>query len=145
MSREGMINIGELARQNKQYKVFLTGFGSYEGTVIAGKKWGAKMEVMDVPQARSGSWEHYLHAAGDDDKLLLTDELHNTAISDDYLGHRAIGVVYNPVYEKYGNYVPSIIPQRYDAFIYLDKTEALKPFHLDKDSHKMPETYPFGV
>lgn len=145
MSREGMINIGELARQNKQYKVFLTGFGSYEGTVIAGKKWGAKMEVMDVPQARSGSWEHYLHAAGDDDKLLLTDELHNTAISDDYLGHRAIGVVYNPVYEKYGNYVPSIIPQRYDAFIYLDKTEALKPFHLDKNSHKMPETYPFGV
>jgi erythromycin esterase len=145
MSREGMINIGELARQNKQNKVFLTGFGSYQGTVIAGKKWGAKMEVMDVPQARSGSWEHYLHEAGDDDKLLLTDELHNTVISENYLGHRAIGVVYNPVYEKYGNYVPSIIPQRYDAFIYLDRTGALKPFHLDKDSHKMPETYPFGV
>src|SRR5690349_545585 len=86
-----------------------------------------------------------LREAGDDDKLLLTHELHNTAISHDYLGHRAIGVVYNPVYEKYGNYVPSIIPQRYDAFIYLDKTEALKQFHLDKDSHKTPETYPFGV
>jgi erythromycin esterase len=101
--------------------------------------------VMDVPPARSGSWEHYLHEGGDDDKLLLTDELHNTVISENFLGHRAIGVVYNPVYEKYGNYVPSIIPERYDAFIYLDKTEALKPFHLDKDSRKTPETYPFGV
>ena len=145
MAREGMINIGELARHNKDYKVFLTGFGSYEGTVIAGKKWGAKMEVMEVPQARSGSWEHYLHEAGDDDKLLLMDDLRNTPVSNDYLNHRAIGVVYNPIYEKYGNYVPSIIPQRYDAFIYLDKTEALKPFHLDEDSHKTPETYPFGV
>jgi erythromycin esterase len=145
MAQEGMINIGELARNNKNYKVFLTGFGSYEGTVIAGKKWGAKMEEMEVPEARLGSWEYCLHQAGDDDKLLIMDDFNNTYIAKNFLGHRAIGVVYNPVYEKYGNYVRSIIPQRYDAFIYLDKTKALMPFHLHVDSHKMPETYPFGV
>jgi erythromycin esterase-like protein len=145
MVREGMINIGELARKNNSYKVFLTGFGSYEGTVIAGKNWGAKMEVMDVPSAREESWEYYLHNAGGDDRLLLMDDLRDTYFADNYVGHRAIGVVYNPLYEKYGNYVPSIVPQRYDAFIYLDQTQALKPFHLHPDSHKMPETYPFGV
>jgi erythromycin esterase len=145
MFSEGLVNIGELARKNENYQVFLTGFGSYEGTVIAGKKWGAKMEVMDVPPARDASWEYYLHQVGDDDKLLLMDEFHDSYLVENYLGHRAIGVVYNPAYEKYGNYVPSILPQRYDAFIYLDKTEALKPLHLDPDSHKNPETYPFGV
>jgi len=145
MFREGLINIGELARKNENYQVFLTGFGSYEGTVIAGKKWGAKMEVMDVPPARDASWEYYLHQVGNDDKLLLMDEFHDSYLAENYLGHRAIGVVYNPAYEKYGNYVPSILPQRYDAFIYLDKTEALKALHLNPDSHKIPETYPFGV
>jgi erythromycin esterase len=137
MAREGMINIGELARKNSSYKVFLTGFGSYEGTVIAGKKWGANMEVMDVPSAREESWEYYLHNAGGEDRLLLMDDLRDTFFADNYVGHRAIGVVYNPLYEKYGNYVPSVVPQRYDAFIYLDQTEALKPFHLHPDSHKI--------
>jgi erythromycin esterase len=145
MAQEGMTNIGELARQNENYQVFLTGFGSHEGTVIAGKRWGAKMEVMDVPPAREGSWEYYLHTSGEDDKLLLMDDFRDTYLSENYVGHRAIGVVYNPNYEKYGNYVASIIPQRYDAFIYLDKTEALKPFHLHPDSHQIPGTYPFGV
>lgn len=43
------------------------------------------------------------------------------------IGHRAIGVVYRPEYEQYGNYVPSIIPDRYDAFLHFDHTQALHP------------------
>jgi len=54
-------------------------------------------------------------------------------------------VVYNPAYERYGNYVPTIVPMRYDAFIYIDKTKALHPLHLDANNKQMPETYPFGV
>jgi hypothetical protein len=41
-----------------------------------------------------------------------------------------IDVVYNPEYEKYSNYVPSILPLRYDAFIYLAHTTALHPLHI---------------
>ena len=59
--------------------------------------------------------------------------------------HRAIGVVYNPDHERYGNYVPSVMAERYDAFIYLDETRALHPLHLHPEGHKTPETYPFGV
>ena len=37
-------------------------------------------------------------------------------------GHRAIGVVYRPEFEHLGNYVPTVMPRRYDALIYLDNT-----------------------
>jgi erythromycin esterase-like protein len=60
------------------------------------------------------------------------------------IGLRAIGVVYNPQWE-YGNYVPSIIPSRYDAFIYIDRSNALHPLRIQPDGHQIPETYPFGV
>ena len=59
--------------------------------------------------------------------------------------HRAIGVVYHPKQEHFGNYVPSILPHRYDAFIYIDETSALHPLHIKPDGNQMPETFPFGV
>ncbi|MDE3235195.1 MAG: erythromycin esterase family protein [Bacteroidota bacterium] len=147
MSEEGMYNIGELARMAYANKdVVLVGFGSYQGTVVAGKRWGATMEVMHLPEGREDSWERYLHKAGEENKLLLMDDfMRNDALLENHLAHRAVGVVYNPLYEKYGNYVPSLIPLRYDAFIYLNETKALHPLHIEPDGHQMPETYPFGV
>jgi erythromycin esterase len=62
-----------------------------------------------------------------------------------YIGHRAIGVVYNPEHERFGNYVPTILPKRYDAFIFLDETSALHPIHIQPDGNQIPETYPFGM
>jgi erythromycin esterase len=118
MTDEGMYNIGELVREKyKKEDVFLVGFGSYEGTVIAGRNWGAQMKVVDVPEAKDGTWEHLLHEAGTDNKLLLMDDFMEDIFLEERIGHRAIGVVYNPVYERYGNYVPTIVPLRYDAFI----------------------------
>jgi erythromycin esterase-like protein len=58
---------------------------------------------------------------------------------------RAIGVVYDPEMEIFGNYVPSVLPLRYDALIYLDQTIAVHPLHLEPHDEKMPETYPFGM
>lgn len=147
MADEGMYNIGELARLKHHEKgVFLVGFGTYEGTVTAGRSWGARMQEMEVPPAKEGSWEELLHRAGNENKLIFMEDLMYHDVFMEYrLGHRAIGVVYNPEYEKYGNYVPSTLPLRYDAFIFLDKTKALHPLHLRPDSHKVPDTYPFGL
>ena len=75
----------------------------------------------------------------------MYDFANNDMFMENHLGHRAIGVVYNPVYEQYGNYVPTIVPLRYDAFIYLDQTMALHPLHIKPDGQQVPETYPFGV
>jgi len=145
MIQEGMYNIGELARMKYQEEVVLVGMGSYGGSVIAGRKWGASMEKMEVPAARVSSWEYYLHQAGDQNKLLIMDDFHQDVLLENHIDHRAIGVVYNPEYEKYGNYVPSILPLRYDAFVYIDRSTALHPLHLQPAGNQIPETFPFGV
>lgn len=146
MADEGMYNIGELARLNHHEKgVVLVGFGSNRGTVVAGRSWGAKMQYMNMPSARSGSWEYLLHTADANNKLLLMDDFMNDDFMENHIDHRAIGVVYNPEYEKYGNYVPSILPMRYDAFVYIDETNGVHPLHIAPDGHQVPETYPFGV
>jgi erythromycin esterase len=145
MMDEGMYNIGELVRRKfDKENVFLIGFGTYEGRVIAGSGWGAPMHDVEVPEAKEDSWEYLLHEAGAYNQLLFMNELIDTPFNDKRIGHRAIGVVYRPAYERYGNYVPSIIPQRYDAFIFLDKTKALHPLHLTPHDKQMPDTYPFG-
>ncbi len=147
MADGGMVNLGELARRKYHDKrVVLVGFGSYKGTVMASKKWDASMKSMKLPEAKKGSWEYFLRKAGKENKLLIMDDFSsNDALMKNPIDHRAVGVVYNPKNDQRNNYVPSILPMRYDAFIYLDTTKALHPLHIQPDGHKMPETYPFGV
>lgn len=145
MKRSGTVNIGQLARE--QYgndAVHLTGFSSYTGTVIAGSGWGEPMQVMDVPEAREGSIEEELHAESNRNRYYLFSEPFDKRFSR-HIKHRAIGVVYNPLQEKWGNYVPSLLSQRYDAFVFIDKTKALHPLHGEPHNQRMPETYPFGT
>ena len=145
MAEDGLVNIGQLARERYgEDQVVLVGFGSYEGSVIAGKRWGAPMEKMPVPQAQPSSWEASLHGAAGRDCLILTEDLKESEYLTD-IAHRAIGVVYQPYAERLGNYVPTVIPRRYDAFIYLDKTQALHPLHMEPHATPdPPETYPWG-
>ncbi|WP_207426192.1 erythromycin esterase family protein [Pedobacter sp. SYSU D00535] len=144
MKKAGMINVGQLVREQKgEADTVLVGFGSYSGRVIAGDSWGAKMESMLVPDARPGSIEEILHQESPENKLLIFDRLNKKERFGRVMPHRAIGVVYNPAYEKYGNYVPTVLNARYDAFLYIDKTKALHPLHMHADPHKLPETYPF--
>ena len=103
------------------------------------------MQKMEMPSAQKGSWEYFLHKAGPENKLLLMNDLLHYEFLENHIGHRAIGVVYQPKYEQYGNYVPSVLPLRYDAFIYIDHTHALHPLHIEPDGQQIPETYPFGV
>ncbi|RUL45645.1 erythromycin esterase family protein [Lysinibacillus antri] len=127
MKDEKMINVGQILRE--QYgkdNTFAIGFGTYEGTVIAADKWGEPLKVIDVPPSKLSTWEGQLHAAGEEDKVLIfTDE--NREMFNDWIGHRAIGVVYQPQFEAYGNYVPSRVGSRYDAFIFINSTKALSP------------------
>ena len=58
-------------------------------------------------------------------------------------GHRAIGVVYNPERERPGNWVPTQLGRRYDAFLAFDRTEALHPIHARGSSDHEYETYPW--
>jgi erythromycin esterase-like protein len=132
MADEGMVNVGQLLReQNGAANVFIVGFGTHRGTVIAADEWGVDFERMIVPPAQEGSWEDMMHKAGPHDKLLIFDE-NNRDSYNDRIGHRAIGVVYNPRYEQFGNYVPTIMSERYDAFIYINTTNALQPLEVER-------------
>ncbi|MFL6413858.1 MAG: erythromycin esterase family protein [Nitrososphaeraceae archaeon] len=167
MASAKMINIGQLVREHaSEQNVMIVGFGTYKGTVIAAKEWGENMERVNVPPAIEGSLDNLLHKQnkgrnslllfkGDNKQRNKTDELLapgsenviRTIDMEGKKGQRAIGVVYNPEYEKYGNYVPTILTKRYDAFLYIDETHALSPLHMPEtqDEKELPETFPTGL
>jgi erythromycin esterase len=146
MARSGMVNVGQLVREERgDEDVVLVGFGSYRGSVIAGARWGAPMQRMTVPPAREGSWEDLLHAASEGDRLLVFSGPQEEDGLLEPRAHRAIGVVYDPAGERHGNYVPTVLPRRYDAFVYLEQTRALRPFGMRaREDGEPPETFPSG-
>lgn len=123
----GSITLGYLAKQHQtRLPVFSVGFATDQGQVLAGKSWGDDQQTMTLPKARAGSYEHLLSQLesprfywvfNDDDRA---HPVFNQAGS-----HRAVGVVYNPDDER-GNYLPTALPWRYDALIFIEKTTALK-------------------
>jgi erythromycin esterase-like protein len=154
MAREGMVNVGQLVRQAHGEHprdgdgVMLVGFGTHRGTVIAGSEWGAQMERLRMPNARGASWEDVMHRAIGGDGLLVFDGSDDGGIPglEMPIDHRAIGVVYHPGAERWGNYVPTIIPRRYDAFLFLDETHGVSPLHMEAPvPGEVPETYPSGM
>ena len=117
MKDAGMVNVGQLIRQqNYPEDVYIVGFGTYSGSVIASTEWGVDLRVTNVPQAQPGRWEDLMHKAGARNQYLLFNN-DNREKFKETIGHRAIGVVYRPEYEQYGNYVPSVMSSRYDGFI----------------------------
>lgn len=146
MARAGMVNVGQLVREAHGGEgVILVGFSSYEGSVIAGAEWGAPMERMRVPAARGTSWEATLHDMGGDRLVVFDGDAAPEAVMEPR-GHRAIGVVYDPRAERWGNYVPTVLPLRYDALLHIDHTSALHPLHMEpRPDGEPPETYPSGV
>lgn len=145
MARDGLVNVGQLIREKYgEKRVMLVGFASYAGTVIAADDWGSREQVFRVPEARTGSHEYALHhALGRPAVLEFGDNRAGPWLSR-WLGHRAIGVVYRPRRE-HGNYVPTRMGGRYDALIWLEQTQALRPLHHEEPPHEPEyETEPSG-
>jgi erythromycin esterase len=141
----GMVNLGQLARERHGAgDVVLVGFGGYRGTVIAAPRWGAPAEAMELPPARPGSLEHRLHDLLPDRALLLLRHGDRPDWLVEPADHRAVGVVYESSFEQWGNYVPSRVADRYDAFIWCDQTTALHPLAVPAVPGEM-DTYPAGV
>jgi erythromycin esterase-like protein len=139
MAEAGMTNVGRLLRERHGTDdVVLVGFGGHRGGVVAGESWGAQMERMPVPPARSGSLEDLLHRALGQDALVVVPRGERPAWLDRRLDHRAIGVVYRPERERWGNYVPTVLGERYDAFIHLEETTPLQPLHLERADEHVP-------
>ena len=142
MATYGEVNIGQLMREQfGRESVYLVGFGTYAGKVIASNEWGGPAQTMTVPNAQRESWEYSLHQQGGN-RLIFSNEIRDREALKKSLGNRAIGVVYDPGNER-GNYVPTVIPERYDAFLFFDQTTALRPLNTPA-RNEPPDTYPWG-
>ncbi|KMQ51438.1 Protein-L-isoaspartate O-methyltransferase [Chitinispirillum alkaliphilum] len=125
MIHQGMENIGKMLREkHEEENVFIVGFSTNRGEVVAGTQWGSPMQIMQIPQGAEGSAEDLFLESGFEKALFLFDENTPEPLFNG-IGHRAKGVVYNPA-QEHGNYVPTILPRRYDAFFFIKETSALK-------------------
>jgi erythromycin esterase len=149
MASEGYVNIGGLARDRWGHDdVALVGMSTHEGTVIAGSSWGAREEVMSLPPSKPESLERAFHDAclksGRETLYMIFDDSSKHGPLSKTVGHRAVGVVYDPLRESRGNYVPSVPTDRYDAFLFFNRTIALHPIAGYGARGILPETWPSG-
>jgi len=149
MLSHDLVNLGGLARErwgNRQ--VALVGFSTFQGEVVASHAWDGPIQTLRIPPARPGSLEKILHdlgrETGSPNFYLDLEGLDENAPLNEWINHRAIGVVYQPEFESKSNYVPTRLGLRYDAMIYFDETHALHPLHSHVSHEKIPESYPFG-
>jgi erythromycin esterase-like protein len=146
MARAGMVNVGQLVRERHLAEgVVLVGFGGHHGTVIAADEWGGQMERLPVPAATPGMHEQLLHEAWGAPGLFVFPTATRAQWLEAVRGHRAIGVVYRPSNDQYGNWVPTVLGRRYDAFCFFDETSALHPLHAEfPQPHAEQETFPWN-
>ena len=122
MSTAGYSSIGEMLRHQWPGKTFSIGFGTYKGTVAAGYQWNGPLQKVKVPAAKEGSWEAVLHHAGAFDKIILSKELRMLPQYNKWIEFRAIGAVFG----EWAVYGRSAIPNRFDAFVYVDSTKSIR-------------------
>jgi len=148
MVDENSINLGGISREKWGIEnIGLVGFGTFEGKVLAGRAWGARPEIMELPSATSDSIEGYFHKMSQDLKIkkFFVPTRADQAF-DLRRGHRAVGVVYHPSYERHGrNYVPTVLSKRYDYFVHVDATSELRALPTAMRSGLIPETWPVGA
>jgi len=126
MGQGGRTNIGQDAREAfGREGTFAIGFGTRTGEVLAGARWGAPVEAMRMPPAPSGSWEALMATVEEPRFFFLLRDAPIPDAARPERGHRAVGVSYDPRRDA-GHWVPSRLPDRYDAFVYVDETRALR-------------------
>ena len=126
MHWSGKTNLGNLLRYKYgQKNVYIIGTGTYSGTVVASEKWGTTWQQMEIAKADDSSWEQKLHEPGKN-KLIISGELMDKPLLLRWISNVGIGVIYHPL-ERTGIYSISVMPKRYDSYLFFDHTNALHP------------------
>lgn len=146
------LNIGQLCKEAFGERMALSiGCSTYTGTVAAASQWDGDMQITSVVPALSISYEGLMHETGIPCFMLdlresrcdrrLWEELRKRRLE------RFIGVVYRPGTERVSHYSTAILPRQFDAFVWFDKTTAVKA--LETQQPRTPvefdETWPFGL
>jgi erythromycin esterase-like protein len=144
----GEHNIGQLVRERWGEEAALVGFGTHTGTVTAASDWDGDHETKRVLPSRSDSYERACHDA-EIPRFLLDlgagrHEVLRNRLSTPRL-ERYIGVIYRPETERWSHYSESVLPEQYDAWVWLDETTALAPLVMHEPHEGEGETFPFGL
>jgi erythromycin esterase-like protein len=147
VGRTGQHNVGQLCRQHFGDSARLIGFGTDRGTFMAAASWGAEPRVMAVRPSLQASYGALFRNASPDQFLLdLRRGVHEPlreALSRERL-ERAIGVMYLPATERVSHYFRSVLPDEFDAFIWLEETRAVAPIP-PSGRVGLPDGHPFGT
>lgn len=140
------VSLGQLCRQRFEGETALIGFGTHDGQVAAASEWDGEMEIKTIAPSLSGSYERLCHESGKGRFLLDFERgqfLHDR-LAEQRL-ERFIGVIYRPDTELTSHYMSASLPQQYDAFVWFDRTQPIKPLTRTSDTQGAPETFPFGL
>lgn len=96
-------------------------------------------------EASHGTPESYTYRTAISKRLIEEKGFSFIAVEGDWTDCNRLNRYVKNYEQETGDYVPSLLPKCYDAFIFLDKTKALHPLHIQPEGSEMPETYPFGM
>ncbi|WP_211258851.1 erythromycin esterase family protein [Spirillospora albida] len=148
MRGRGMVSVGQLARdRHGRGNVCVVGFAGGPGEVVAAPRWGGPQEVVHVPPPAHGSLEALLAESERELQRALfiaPPESGRPKWFDTWLGHRAIGVVYDPDLDA-RQYVRTKVAERYDALCWFRTTSALTPLRAEPVGRRERATVPSGV
>lgn len=151
--RRNEVNLGQLCRERLgRENIAILGCGTHIGTVAAAHEWDEDMEVMDVRPSRNDSWEMLAHSTGIPRFLLdlRPDRINpnlRAVMSMEKRLERFIGVIYRPETEKISHYSQASLHNQFDAYIWFDRTQSVKPLEAIQPVTPLgkTETYPFGL
>jgi len=109
----------DLGKEN----IYTVGFGTYKGKVLAGYRWNAPLTEQIVLPAKTNTWEEILHRQDHFNKLILSKNILDKPRWDKWIEFRSIGASFDGA----AVYSQSIIPRRFNAFIFIDSTTAINP------------------
>jgi erythromycin esterase-like protein len=128
MSSRGELNLGQLMRERFGDAVFLLGFTTYDGTVIAADEWGGPHRLHVLNRARPDSYAGLFHAAGIGNALLMLPRGSEVARAlDTPRAKREIGVIYARATEGPSHYTRARLSRQFDAVIHWDRTRGVSP------------------
>jgi erythromycin esterase-like protein len=105
----------------------LIGFGTDRGTVTAATAWDGAPETMEVIPSLPESWGALMREA-EPDRFFLDLRAAEGPLTEALAAGRSeryIGVLYMRQTELPSHYIPSAIGQEYDAYIWLEETQAV--------------------
>jgi erythromycin esterase-like protein len=129
MPLRGELNLGQLLRERfGNENVYLLGFTTYQGTVVAADRWGGPHRVHNLRPASADSYAGMFHKAGLTDSLILLPRGSAVARAlDSPRLKREFGVIYARDSELQSHYLRTRLARQFDAVIYVDRTRAVSP------------------